>query len=83
MPAALPRRQMLAGRGLPFPSRVLARVSRSPFVPASFSFWLLVLALPHPLFWRPDSSSVNLEDVDAVIEDVAKAAEADAEKIAT
>ena len=73
---------MLAGRGLPFPSRVLAQVSRSPFVPASFSFRLLVLALPHPLLRRPDSSSVNPEDVDAVIEDVAKAAEADAEKIA-
>ena len=67
---------MLAGRGLPFPSRVLAQVSRSPFVLASFSFRLLVLALPHLLLRRPDSSSVNPHDV-------AKAAEADAEKIAT
>ena len=32
-PAALPRRQMLAGRGLPFPSLVPALVSRSLFVP--------------------------------------------------
>ena len=83
MLAASPRRQMLAGRGPPFPSLVLAQVSRSPFVPVSFSFLLLVLALPHPLLQRPDSSSVNPEDVDAVIEDVAKAAEADAEEIAT
>ena len=73
---------MLAGTGLPFPSWVLAQVSRSPFVPASFSFRLLVLALTHPLLRHPDSSSVNPEDVDAIIEDVAKAAEADAEKIA-
>ena len=47
--------------------------------PCSFSFWLLVLALPHSLLWCPDPSSVNPEDMDAVIEDVAKAAEADAE----
>ena len=78
----MPRRQMLAGRGLPFPILVQALVSRSPFVPVPFSFWLLVLALPHPLLRRPDFSSVNPEDVDAVIEGVAKAAEADAEKIA-
>ena len=81
MLAASPRRQMLPGRGLPFPSLVLVLVSRSPFVPVPFSFWLLVLASPHPLLWCPDPSSVNPEDVDAVIEDVAKAAKADGEKI--
>ena len=82
MLAASPRHQMLAGRGLPFPSLVLALVSRSPFVPVPFSFWLLVLALPHSLLWCPDPSSVNPEDVDTVIEDITKAAEADAKKIA-
>ena len=80
-PAALPRRQMLAGRGLPFPSRVLVQVSRLPFVPASPIFLgLLVLALHHPFLRRPDSSSVKPEDVDVIIEGVSKAAEADAEK---
>ena len=63
--------QPSTGTGKPFAVR-----------PCSFSFWLLVLALPHPLLRRPDSSSVNPEDVDAVIEGIAKAAEADAEKIA-
>nr|XP_045087625.1 acidic leucine-rich nuclear phosphoprotein 32-related protein-like [Aegilops tauschii subsp. strangulata] len=43
---------------------------------------LLLLALPHSLLWCPDSSSVNPEDVDAIIQNIAKAAEADAEKIA-
>ena len=73
---------MLAGRGLLFPSLALVLVSRSPFVPVPFSFLLLALASPYSLLWCPDSSWVNPEDVDAVFEDVAKAAEADAEKIA-
>ena len=47
-------------------------------------FFFLALGPGHasPPLRRPDYSSVNPEDVDAVIEDVAKAAKADAEKIA-
>ena len=77
---ALPRRQVLAGRGPLLPSPAL--VSRSPSVPVLFlSFLTLGLGFASSPSWYPDRPSADQEDIDTVIEDVAKAAEAEAEKI--
>ena len=72
---------MLAGRGPLLPSP--AQVSHSPFVPVCFFFFLnLGLGLASSPSRYLDLPSVDPEDVDTIIEGVAKATEADAEKIA-
>ena len=60
-----------------------AQVSRSPFVPALFLF-LLILGLGFVSFpsWCLDRPPADQEDIDAIIEDVAKDAAAEAEKVA-
>jgi len=79
---ALPRRQMLVGRGPLLPSP--ARVSHLPSV--TVLFFLFFLNLDLGLASSPsrylDFPSVDPEDIDTVIEDVAKDAAAEAEKIA-
>ena len=81
MLVALPRRQMLAGRGPLLPSPAL--VSRSPFVPVLFLFLLILgLGFVSSPSWCPDRPSADQEDIDAIMEDVAKDATAEAEKVA-
>ena len=61
-----------------------ALVSRSPFVPVLFLFLLILcLGFVSCPSWCPDRPSADQEDIDTVIEDVAKDGAAEADKIAT
>ena len=72
---------MMARKGLLLPS--LARVHHLPLIPAHLFFFLnLYLGFASSPSRCPDPPSTDQEDIDTVIEDVAKAAEAEAEKIA-
>ena len=72
---------MLAGRAPLLPSSAL--VCRSPFVPVLFlSLLALGLGFVSSPFWCPNHPSADQDDINAIIEDVAKDAAAEAEKVA-
>ena len=94
-PAVLPRRRTLAEKGVPplGPAPNLGgegATSSEPgtgelfaLCPCSFFFFLnFDSALPHPPSWHLGAPSADQENIDAVIKEVARDAEAEANKIA-
>ena len=80
-PVAPSRHRILARRGPLLPSP--ARVSDLPSVLVlAASFRTLVLASPHPPPRYPEPSPADREDIDTIIEEVARDAVAEAAKIA-